>query len=88
MRQIEFISKQRDKPFFVYVAFTEPHSWIEAPRSEVARFLGEFEEADVGEPNNARYAAMITKMDESLGRGTRRLGPHESERRHAGDLYQ
>ena len=65
---IEFISKQRDKPFFVYLAFTEPHSWIEAPRSEVARFLGEFEEADVGEPNNARYAAMITKMDESLGR--------------------
>ncbi len=65
---IEFVSQRRDKPFFVYLAFTEPHSWIEAPKTEVARFLGEFEEANEGEPYNARYAAMITKMDESIGR--------------------
>lgn len=65
---IEFIARRRDHPFFVYLAFTEPHSWIEAPESEVAKFRGKFDEADLGEPYNARYAAMITKMDESLGR--------------------
>jgi len=67
-RAIDFIRRHRDKPFFLYLPYTAPHFEIAAPPDEVSRFAGKFAEADKNEPLNATYAAMITKMDEEIGR--------------------
>ena len=67
-RSIEFIRRQRDEPFFLYLAFTEPHLHIEAPAGDVANFKGKFREKDPAKPVNARYAAMISRLDKEIGR--------------------
>jgi arylsulfatase A len=63
-----FIRGHRDAPFYLYLAFIEPHLKIEAPEEEVALFKGKFREKDPTEPYNARYAAMIHRLDAAIGR--------------------
>ncbi len=66
---IGFIRKQpREKPFFLYLAFIEPHFLIEAPEEDVKLYEGKFKEKDPSQPYNARYAAMIHRLDSSIGR--------------------
>jgi arylsulfatase A-like enzyme len=65
---IRFIKQNRSNPFFLYVPFIEPHFYIEAPEEDVARFKGKFKEKDPAEPHNARYAAMIQRLDKAIGR--------------------
>lgn len=67
---IEFLREQKKsgEPFFLYQAYIEPHLHIEAPEEDVRKFAGKFEEVDEKEPSNARYAAMITRMDREIGR--------------------
>ena len=65
---IDFIQRNRERPFFLYLAFTEPHLHIEAPPEDVARFKGKFREKDPFKPINANYAAMIWRMDKEIGR--------------------
>ena len=67
-RSIDFIRRNRRRPFFLYLAFTEPHLQIEAPEEDVARFKGRFAEKDPANPSNANYAAMIWRMDKEIGR--------------------
>jgi arylsulfatase A-like enzyme len=67
-KSMEFISKHRDRPFFLYLAFIEPHLLIEAPPEDVAQFKGKFAEKDPSKPLNATYAAMITRLDKEIGR--------------------
>ena len=64
----QFIRAHRTQPFFLYLAFIEPHFLIEAPEENLARFRGKFPEKDANQPYNARYAAMINRLDESIGR--------------------
>lgn len=56
------------KPFFLYVPFIEPHFLIEAPDEDVKEYEGKFRENDASQPYNARYAAMIQRLDKSVGR--------------------
>jgi len=65
---IQFIDRNRTRPFFLYLAYIEPHLKIEAPPEDVARFKGKFEEKDPANPLNATYAAMITRLDAGVGR--------------------
>ncbi len=67
-RSIDFIQRNKDRPFFLYLAFTEPHLHIEAPREDVAKFKGRFTEKDPDQPVNANYAAMISRLDKEIGR--------------------
>jgi arylsulfatase A-like enzyme len=67
-RAVEFVAGHRDRPFFLYLAFTAPHFTIEAPGDELARHRGRFPEADPARPLNAAYAAMITRLDRNVGR--------------------
>ena len=67
-RAIEFLQKQKDQPFFLYLPFIEPHLHIEAPAQDVAKFKGKFPEADPNKPLNATYAAMIYRLDLEIGR--------------------
>lgn len=65
---IRFLKQNKDNPFFLYVPFIEPHFLIEAPEEEVAKFKRKFAEKDPNEPYNARYAAMIVRLDKAIGR--------------------
>jgi len=63
-----YIERKRSKPFFLYLALTEPHSIIEAPKDEIEKLAGRFSETDPAEPWNTTYAAMVTRMDRGIGR--------------------
>lgn len=64
----KFIREHRSSPFFLYLAYIEPHFYVEAPPEEVAKFQGKFKEKNPEEPYNARYAAMIHRLDAGVGR--------------------
>jgi arylsulfatase A len=65
---VEFIKRNRENPFFLYVPFITPHLIIQAPEEEVAEFRGKFPEKDPKNPIRATYAAMITRLDKNIGR--------------------
>ena len=60
VRRIE--SHDGSKPLFLYVTFTAPHAPYQAPDAYLARY------ADVADPNVRAYYAMVTAMDDEIGR--------------------
>ena len=72
---LEFIRQNRDRPFFLYLAFTIPHAALQVPEDS----LKEYEDAFPDEPYlgdkgylphprpRAAYAAMVTRMDREIG---------------------
>jgi arylsulfatase A len=74
---IDFIKRNKEKPFFLYVPFIIPHLHIEAPADDVAKFKGKFKEKDSSKPLNATYAAMITALDREAGRVLKALDDHK-----------
>ncbi len=70
-RSVEFLSrmaKKPEQPFFLYLAYTEPHLWVEAPAEDVAKQKGRFVEKNPAKPVNANYAAVISRLDQEVGR--------------------
>lgn len=65
---IDFVRRHREKPFFLYLPYIEPHLKIEAPAEDIAKFRGKFAETDPDKPLNATYAAMIERLDAEIGR--------------------
>jgi len=58
---LDFIRRHKDKPFFLYVAYTIPHFNLEVPDTEPY--------TDKPWPEKAKiFAAMITRMDKDVGR--------------------
>ncbi len=49
-------------PLFLYLAFTAPHTPYQAPQDYLDRYI------DVKDPNRQAYNAMITAMDDQIGR--------------------
>ncbi len=67
-RQAEdFIRRHRDRPFFLYLAFNAPHTPYQAPEHYRQRFA----EIDDGECRT--YAAMISAVDDGIGRVVKTL---------------
>ena len=72
----KFISEKKDKPFFLYLAFIEPHVAMHPPKDSVERFPEEWDTkpytGDAGylpHPRpRAAYAAMISDLDSYVGR--------------------
>lgn len=72
----KFIDKHKDEPFFLYLAFIEPHVAMHPPQEAVDRFPGDWDdEAYRGQcgylPHprpRAGYAAMINDLDNYVGR--------------------
>jgi arylsulfatase A-like enzyme len=59
---LAFLSRQGQRPFFLYLSYYAPHVPLAAPPEYLARFPGEM-------PERRRYAlAMIAAVDEGLGR--------------------
>ncbi len=77
-RALEFIRRNRDRPFFCYLPVTIPHVELAVPADSLAEYLGEFPEIGGGQerrigyivsPNpRATYAAMVSRLDRDVGR--------------------
>jgi arylsulfatase len=72
---LAFIKANREKPFFLYVPFTIPHLALQVPEDSLNEYKGKWEETPYKgkayRPHDhprAAYAAMITRMDRSVGR--------------------
>ena len=60
---VRFIGEQNaKKPFFLYLAFNAPHTPFQAPQEYVDRYK------QISDPNRRTYAAMITAMDDQIGK--------------------
>src|SRR6266508_3309124 len=70
---LDFIEKNKERPFFLYLAFTIPHANNEAGKKgmEVPDY-GIYKDNDWPEPQKG-HAAMITRMDADIGRLFARL---------------
>jgi arylsulfatase A-like enzyme len=58
---LEFVKRNREKPFFLDLSFTIPHLKLQVPD------LGPYEN-ESWEPRFKTFAAMITRMDRDIGR--------------------
>ncbi len=73
---IAFIEANKSRPFFLYLPFTQPHVAMHPPRESVERFPAEWDERPyrggsgyLPHPRpRAAYAAMITELDDYVGR--------------------
>jgi arylsulfatase len=76
---LQFVRKNRDRPFFLYVPFTTPHLSLSVPEDSLAEYRGKFPETPYPGTKGkngyvpqshprAAYAAMITRMDRDVGR--------------------
>jgi arylsulfatase A-like enzyme len=61
---VRIIDKQdRDKPFFLYFASLAPHAPYQAQKSDEDRYA-----SSIKDPTRRTYAAMITTLDDQVGR--------------------
>lgn len=62
---VGFINRNKEKPFFLYLAHHAVHTPIQAKKEWTDHYAGK---ETVGCHDNATYAAMIRSVDESVGR--------------------
>lgn len=64
-RAVDFITRHKDQPFFLYL----PHFGVHSPHQAKPELIAKFKDKPaVGGHNNPTYAAMIASVDESVGR--------------------
>lgn len=61
-RSVDFIKRKRTQPFFLYLAFNAVHTPMESTERYMARF------AHIGDERRRTYAAMLSAMDDGIGR--------------------
>ena len=57
-----FVDTNKDKPFFLYVAYNAPHAPLQAPKEAIAKY------AHIDDKKRRVYAAMVDEMDAGIGR--------------------
>jgi arylsulfatase A-like enzyme len=62
---IEFVETNKDKPFFIFLSFTAPHTPLQAKQEDLDKYDG-----------NA-YAALVDNMDQNVGRLLKTLEHHK-----------
>ena len=76
-KALDFIRRNRDRPFFCYLPYTIPHTELLVPQDSLDEYAGKFPEpfpwvdprrhyADQPQPR-AAFAAMVTRMDRGVG---------------------
>lgn len=64
-KAVDFITRHKDQPFFLYL----PHFGVHSPHHAKADLVEKFKpKPGIGGHNNPTYAAMIASVDESVGR--------------------
>ena len=59
---VDFISRNHEQPFFLFLAYNAPHGPLEASEKYLARF------PDISDPKRRTYAAMVSAVDDGVGR--------------------
>jgi uncharacterized sulfatase len=67
----EFIDKNRDNPFFLFIGHYDVHVQLDADRDLIEKYLKKKRKDNY--PGNAVYAAMIEHLDRSVGRISKKL---------------
>ena len=62
---VKFIRRRWSKPFFLYVAYTAPHTPYQSPNDEKPEPIPE---ADYNKGSRETYVAMVERMDQGIGR--------------------
>ena len=70
-RAVEFVGRERDAPFFLYLAYNAPHTPMQAPDSYLKKF------SHIKEEKRRIYAAMVSAMDDGIGRVLAALDEHD-----------
>jgi arylsulfatase A-like enzyme len=65
---LDFIAANKDKPFFVYLAFNAPHTPLETPEGYLQPYLDQ----GLKDPTASIYA-MVTNIDDNVGRLLKKL---------------
>ena len=58
---VDFIERNRARPFFLLLAFNAPHEPLQAPQARLDRF------AQIQDPKRRTYAAMVSALDDGVG---------------------
>lgn len=72
---VVFIDKNKAKPFFLYLAFNAVHTPMEANDARLKQFAG------IADPRRRTYAAMLSAMDENIGKVLTKLRDEKLEER-------
>ncbi|MEY3437138.1 MAG: hypothetical protein RL335_1594 [Bacteroidota bacterium] len=75
-KTVEFLNRNRAKPFFLYLPYVSPHAALQAPKEAVSEYKDLFNDQPYYGQNGytpvkyprATYAAMITYLDKQVGR--------------------
>ena len=70
---VAFIERQKDKPWFLYLAFNADHAPMHATDKYLARFPG------IKDPLRQKFAAMHAAMDDQIGRALETLRKNKLE---------
>jgi arylsulfatase len=73
---LRFLKDNKDRPFFLYVPFTIPHVALQVPEDSLKEYLGKWDDPPYKggkgylphDHPRAAYAAMVSRMDRSVGR--------------------
>ncbi len=60
-KAVEFIDDNAEKPFLLYLAYNAPHSPLQAPEEDIARY------SHIKDEKRRIYAAMVDVMDRGIG---------------------
>jgi arylsulfatase A-like enzyme len=74
-RAVDWIVKNKDKPWFLYLPFNAQHAPLQAPKNYLERFPG------ITDEKRQLFAAMMAAMDDAIGRvmgQIRELGQEEN----------
>ena len=58
---VEFVQRHREGPFFLFLAYNAPHTPMQAPEEEIAKF------AHIADAKRRTYAAMVSAVDRGVG---------------------
>ncbi|MFY9598091.1 MAG: sulfatase [Dysgonamonadaceae bacterium] len=64
---VEFIRKNKDQPFFLYMAYSAPHVFIVPRGDKMRKYFFKYEQSKP-EKFNPYYAAMVESIDDGVGR--------------------
>jgi arylsulfatase len=84
---IEFLQEHQDKPFFLYLPLTAPHLALQVPDDSLRDYEDKWDDPPYDgkrgylphDTPRAAYAAMITRLDRTVGRILDELKSHDLE---------